>query len=195
MWNFPVLGCWDRFCYSIEQEGAQCIPEDSPQFLLSLCSSLCILSMMGIKDSVLILVPHCPAGHELREVRGRDHQSSVPAFGAEAPRGSAQRHQPHPAGLQRWVWVGRAAPGPLSSVPAILQSGEMLAMLGLSLDLLFYPKRWIWGKRRVITLVLGGSVGCGRQNQAGHSAHVPLLLAQASSQGRWLFFIMQSSRR
>lgn len=81
----------------------------TPKFLPSLCPTLCTPSMMGIKHNIFILVSHCPAGHELGEIRGCDHQSSVPAFGAETPRGSAQRHQPHPAGLQRWVWVGRGA--------------------------------------------------------------------------------------
>ncbi|XP_041265114.1 protein unc-13 homolog D isoform X2 [Onychostruthus taczanowskii] len=58
------------------------------------------------------------AGHELREVWGCDHQSSVPAFGAETPCGSAQRHQPHPAGLQRLQRPLRAAhPGAPARVP------------------------------------------------------------------------------
>lgn len=170
----------------------------TPKLLLSLCHTLCIPSIMGMKNSILIPVPPCPAGHQLREVWGRDHQSPVPAFGAETPCGSAQRHQPHPTGLQRWVWVGRAATlpqGPLSLVPGVPQLGERLAVLRLSVDLLFYPRRWIWGKRGVIVLVLGGSMGCGMQDHAGHSAHIPLFVAQASSQCRRLFFIVQSSRR
>lgn len=94
----------------------------TPKFLLSLCQALCIPSMMGIRTHpcYLILVPHCPAGHQLREVRGRDHQSSIPTFGAETPCGSAQCHQPHPTGLQRWVWVARGVTllqGPQSLVP------------------------------------------------------------------------------
>lgn len=171
----------------------------TPKFLLSLCQTPCIPSMMGMKYSTLILV-HFPAGHQLREVRGCDHQSSVPAFRAETACGSAQCHQPDPTGLQRWVWVGRGAPGPpwagrgaplpqgpLSLVPGVPQSGEMLAVLGLSLHLLFYPRRWIWGKSGVIAPVLGGPAGCGRQGQAGHGAHIPQFVAQTSSQSRRLF--------
>lgn len=46
-------------------------------------------------------VLHRAAGHQLGEVRGCDHQSAVPPFGAEAARGGAQCCQPHPIGLQR----------------------------------------------------------------------------------------------
>ncbi|XP_062362516.1 protein unc-13 homolog D isoform X5 [Cinclus cinclus] len=102
-------GCWGRFCHSVEQERTQCIPEDSSTSWYPKTPSEPLPGPVhplhdGDKGSILILVPHCPAGHQLREVRGRDRQSSVPAFGAETPCGSAQRHQPHPSGLQRSPW-------------------------------------------------------------------------------------------
>ncbi|XP_016158287.1 PREDICTED: protein unc-13 homolog D isoform X2 [Ficedula albicollis] len=108
---------------SIEQEGAQCIPEDPstswyPKIPAEPLPGPVHPLHDGDKDSILILVPHCPAGHQLREVRGCDHQSSVPALGAETPCRSAQRHQPHPAGLQRLQRPLRAAhPGAPARVP------------------------------------------------------------------------------
>ena len=53
------------------------------------------------QDSITLPLPCCAAGHQLREVRGCDHQSAVPPFGAETARGGAQCCQPHPIGLQR----------------------------------------------------------------------------------------------
>lgn len=194
-------GCWGRFIH-IEQEGAQCIPEDSstswyPKIPAEPLPGPVPPLHDGDKDPslYLILVPHCPAGHQLREVRGRDHQSSVPAFGAETPCGSAQRHQPHPTGLQRWVWVARGATllqGPLSLVP---RQERCWQSLGSPFCFAFLCKELDLGEMGVIALVLGGSMGCVRQDHAGHSAHIPLFVAQTSSWGRRLFFIIQSSHR
>ena len=108
---------------SVASQRMPITPPVPPKCQLSLHWTPGIPSMSVLKGSTLILVPHCSAGHQLGEVRGRDDQSAVPPFGAETPRGSAQRRQPHPAGLQRWVWVGWGAPpprDPLSSVPYTL---------------------------------------------------------------------------
>lgn len=106
-------GCWRG-----GRRGLDCIPEDVrhlpwyPRRPLSLQRTLGVPSVRMLRGSTRFLVRRRSAGHQLGEVRGSDDQSPVPPFGTEAPRGSAQRRQPHPAGLQRWVWVGCGATPP-----------------------------------------------------------------------------------
>jgi len=194
---------WAGFAPAVGRRGFKCIagdihhPPGTPKFPLSLHRTPGSPSASVPKGSALILVLHRSAGHRLGEVRGRDNQSSVPPFGAETPRGSAQRRQPHPAGLQRWVWVGWGPPSPRAPCPrSPIRSwvGKMLAVLGVTgacLHLLLHPRRWMWGRRGGVALVPGAPVGCGRQDTVVASC-CPHFAAPASSQGRQLFTIVQT---
>lgn len=74
-------------------------------------------------------------------------------------------------------------PCPQSPIcPWVGEMPAVLGVMGLCLDLLLHPRRWIWGRRGIIALVRGGPVGCGRQDQAGHHGHIPLPSLRSTSQ-------------
>lgn len=132
-----------------------------------------------LRGSTRFLVRRRSAGHQLGEVRGSDDQSPVPPFGTEAPRGSAQRRQPHPAGLQRWVRVGCGATGRPVLGPREPRGRGGAGLAGLRRDSLSGAGRRIWEEGG-----LRGSAGCGRRGRAGRCPHpLPPLGGTGSSRG------------